>query len=127
MTVYSNNIALYRNLKKNLNILSNFCIVHDYIGTLHGIMCKTYVDKETCLCLWSLYMYYNVLIYKKNRYDSITTCTATLSDICFGEDSKLITGLDSLGNKSTLMSYMYTTHCYFKHKFIERKLRVIPL
>lgn len=73
MTVYSNNIALCRNLKKNLNILSNFCIVHDYIGTLHGIMCKTYVDKETCLCLWSLY--YNVFIYKKNRYDSITTCT----------------------------------------------------
>lgn len=54
MTVYSNNIALYRNLK--------------------------------------------MFIYKKNRYDSITTCTATLSDICFGGDSKLITGLDSLGN-----------------------------
>lgn len=55
MMVYSNNIVLYCNLKKNFNILSNFCIVYDYIGMLYGIMCKMYVDKEICLCLWLLY------------------------------------------------------------------------
>lgn len=96
MMVYSNNIVLYCNLKKNFNILSNFCIVYDYIGMLYGIMCKMYVDKEICLCLWLLY--YNVFIYKKNRYDLIIICMVILFDICFGGDFKFIIGLDSLGN-----------------------------